>query len=693
MSNSSATITFPSPGAVTDATTVVVRGTTSGPDTVVGVTVNGAAATSTDGFATWRTTVLLQPGQNAMDVTLTDDQGRQRTDAAAIEVEQVGAVLRSPVRLALEPMRDSYLVLESRAQAVLRVERATGIARVVSGAARGSGTEFTSVVGLAYDAGGDVIYVGDRSRDAVFAVDPGTGDRTVLVDSAAASSQGLSGILATPVELVFDDLNRRLLVADSGSDTIYAIDVENGTISLISGGNNAQTAFRRGSGPSMFTASGMDWDEAGNRVVLADNQADQVIAVNLTTGNRSVLSSNSAPSQPSGPDFHTASSLVLDASRRLAYVTDIEQPGAPNFVLEVDLDTGMRRVFAGPGVGTGPDLEFPTFCRFDEANRRMFVGDSYLHAVLAIDLDTGARSSFYDTAVGSGPRLVEPFGTVTDTSRNRLLLADRSANALMAVDLDTGDRSVFTQFDTDTTPYDVAIDTVRDRALVTDVEQDRVLAVDLGTGASTELQVAGLSNVRHIGFDPSRDLAVVARAVVSNGRAVEVWAIDLGNPDPSTGEHPATLLSRSSTPAAGSGPNMSDILDLCVDPGTDVALVLEGSGGNQVLAVDLDSGDRSLISGASRGSGPALQTVRSFVPRPGSPALLVLNGDGRAVVSVDLNTGDRSEVSRSGLGDGPGLEAGVDIAAGRVGALVLDGQLGVLGVDLGTGDRVITSSR
>jgi hypothetical protein len=686
-------VTFPSPGAVTDAQNLVVRGTTEGPDTVVSVRVNGASATSTDGFATWRTSIVLSPGRNTLAVTLTDDLGRERTDATALEVEQVAAVLQSPIRLAHEPVRSTWLVLERRQNALLRLDPATGVARVLSSATRGAGTPFDGPTALAVDTGGDAIYVGDTGNDTVFAVDPGTGDRTVVVDRSAASAQGLSGILSNLTELVFDDMNRRLLAADSGSDTVFAIDPGTGTISLISGGNNAQPALRRGSGTSIFSAAGMGWDESGNRVIVVDNQADQVVAVNLTTGNRTVLSSNSAPAQPTGPDFTTPTSLELDAGRRFAYVTDVIQPGVPNRVLEVDLSTGARRELSGENVGSGTDLEFPQSCRIDTPNQRLLVGDAARHTIFAVDLQSGARTRFYDTRVGEGPRFADPFGTSHDATRARLLVADRSLRALVAVDLRSGDRRVLTQFDGSTTPYDVTIDTIRDRALVVDVQQSRVFAVALGTGTATELPVAALSNIRHIGFDPARDRALVSRATATNGSAFQVWSIDLANPDPNSGELPVALLSRSTTPPVGSGPSMTHILDLTVDADTDVALVLEQSGGGEVLAVDLDSGDRSLISGSGRGTGNGLQNPRSFAPQPGAPRVLVLNRSGDETLSVDLNTGDRSLVTGEGRGEGPRIRAAVDVAATRVSALVLDYELGVVTVDLGSGDRVISSSR
>lgn len=81
-------ITSPANNTTTTASSIVVTGTAS--DTIsplTGLMVNGVAATTSDGFATWTATVPLTPGANTITATSTDsaDQGGN-TGTASINV-------------------------------------------------------------------------------------------------------------------------------------------------------------------------------------------------------------------------------------------------------------------------------------------------------------------------------------------------------------------------------------------------------------------------------------------------------------------------------------------------------------------------------------------------------------------------------------------------------------------------------
>lgn len=82
------TITAPANNTTTTANSIVVNGTAT--DTIsplTGLTVNGVAATTSDGYATWTATVPLTPGANTLTATSTDsaDQGGN-TGSASINV-------------------------------------------------------------------------------------------------------------------------------------------------------------------------------------------------------------------------------------------------------------------------------------------------------------------------------------------------------------------------------------------------------------------------------------------------------------------------------------------------------------------------------------------------------------------------------------------------------------------------------
>jgi len=84
-------------------------------------------------------------------------------------------------------------------------------------------------------------------------------------------------------------------------------------------------------------------DSANNRVLVADEILDALIAVDLSTGNRTVLSddndtNNSNIAVGRGPSFIAPSGLVLDSANNRVFVGDA------NSVIVVDMPTGDRAI-------------------------------------------------------------------------------------------------------------------------------------------------------------------------------------------------------------------------------------------------------------------------------------------------------------------------------------------------------------
>jgi hypothetical protein len=109
-----------------------------------------------------------------------------------------------------------------------------------------------------------------------------------------------------------------------------------------------------------------------------------------------------------------------------------------------------------------------------------------------------------------------------------------------------------------------------------------------------------------------------------------------------------------------------------------------------VIAIDLSSGDRTILSDGATGSGPQLQNSDGIAV-DGTRAL-VTDGNLAAILAVDLSSGDRTILSDAATGTGPNLAAPFAIIVDGVRALVLDSSLqAIVAVDLATGDRTILS--
>ncbi len=145
-----------------------------------------------------------------------------------------------------------------------------------------------------------------------------------------------------------------------------------------------------------------------------------------------------------------------------------------------------------------------------------------------------------------------------------------------------------------------------------------------------------------------------------------------------------------STPACegqGEGAEMSDPGDLAFVSERGQALVPDGG---MVVAVDVATKGRAIVSGAGLGTGPAMARAARIAYDPTDDRAIVLDWDAAQVLSIDLATGNRTLVASANQGSGVAVDSFVhiegDFARGRaVLTRAYSNDLYVL--DLTTGDR------
>jgi hypothetical protein len=312
-------------------------------------------------------------------------------------------------------------------------------------------------------------------------------------------------------------------------------------------------------------------------------------------------------------------------------------------LMEVDSADGGRSVAASDLRGTGPDLAAPEGIAL-ERDGNVLIANPVNRNVVQVEPGSGDRelvSGCSDAACsgtrGTGPPFFGPrfLALAGDGS---LLVADRSAPGLYAivrVDLSTGDRMVLS-----------------------------------GCANSACTQVVGsgpaITRLFGIALEPSGQILVV------DGQA-------LYRVDSATGER--TLLSgcvdAGCTSVVGSGPASGQPSRLILGAGGDLYVTyrVDGSSFGAIRRVDPSTGDRTQISGCENdactsqsGTGPAF--IDPFGLGFGSGgSLLVADGGLEAIVRVDLQTGDRSVISgcvdascSSAVGAGPILGDALDLA-------------------------------
>jgi DNA-binding beta-propeller fold protein YncE len=491
--------------------------------------------------------------------------------------------------------------------------------------------------------------------------------------------------LRHPTTVAWDFVHERALL--TGFDVVVGVDMLTGERTLVSSDD-------RGTGPvSLQAVLAAGWDPVRNRLVLGDWQFRALIAVDPSTGNRTIASGLGVGS---GPTLENPAGLAWDPVRNRMLVTE----GRPAVLLSVDLATGARAVVSSATVGSGPALSFPAGVAWDPARERALVTDRGLRALVAVDVTTGNRTIVSSADVGAGPALADPGALLVEPTSERALVIDQGT--LVSIDLVTGDRSAVTGDGPEVEHvFGLAWDPVRERALLGDGSRSGLVALDVATGSRVMVSdfslgegprvddpedlVSDPAAGRALLLEPEGPLHALLAVDLSGGpgagqRSVLVdlaAGLEILEPDAVTVDTArnrvllldsgfdnlyavdlATGESRvvyARPPEGEPAPDFSG--SVALDPARGVALVVD-PGLETLFAIDLESGEPSVVSGPTQGTGPGLGSVFSVIWDPLNDRAIVFDRSLPGVLSIDPTTGDRQVISGPGVGTGPAVPDG-----------------------------------
>lgn len=213
---------------------------------------------------------------------------------------------------------------------LFKVDLSTGNRTVVSNTTTGTGPSFSKASGLKVDVASQVAWLIDYQLEAVLQVDLLTGDRFILSDNI---TNGIGQQFNFPFAIVWDAVNSRLLVSEGDGTRIVAVNLNTGDRSILSDTTNT--------GPAMRSIREMSLDASRNRVLVVTNSGggnnSDILAVDLTSGNRSPISQ---PSLGSGPLFRDTEGLSVDTDNNRVFVLDTGD--GTHALVNVSMQTGDR---------------------------------------------------------------------------------------------------------------------------------------------------------------------------------------------------------------------------------------------------------------------------------------------------------------------------------------------------------------
>lgn len=616
-------------------------------------------------------------------------------------------------------LADTVVVSDSEAGLLLAVNVSTGDRSVLSGAGTGAGSSFEEPRGLIVNpADAGQLLVVDNAVNAVFSVDINTGNRTVIsgFDPTVNEYVGSGLSFFSPQGISIDPRNSdSVLVTDGGNGGVYSVNLGNG--------HRQNLGSQIGAYEALGPTSAMELDSTGNRAYVLHPRARAMVEHRLDDGTRRIVASG----------LSSPVDIVIDEYNERIYVIG-EQP----FVEMISFDGDSRRIVSGWGVGGGPEPARYSRLVIDPKNETIFLISQNNDDLYRVDIATGDRTlvpmdsgvlgwfdlaldanhntvvglaysvfaRLFDVNLDSGeikffdhfnltqvaePRLYMAGELAYLPSTQMLLVADPVGASLHIVSPKDGFRHSFPVNVDDvatSSPFSVLPHPLNSELVLigfTGRINDSIYAADLKSGEihlvsgdGSESGGAGphLRSMKQLTYfprDPTRILAWT-----SNGRAI---AVDLSSGD-------RTEINTS----------LDSINGLMVRPDdSSQVFAVEGWRDDQLVSLDIESGQKTVISSSSVGAGTPLGRPWSVSAHPSIPdqALVGLehNYEG-AIVSVDLLTGDRTLVSGGGVGLGPRMLSPESITHSHLkpGTIwVSDRYVGIFEVDLISGDRVILS--
>jgi DNA-binding beta-propeller fold protein YncE len=634
-----ASVLFPPTSVLSERASITLRGTAADATGVKAVRVNGVAATSTNDFADWEVTLSPTLAGVSEDVLLTveteDLFGNVEVDAARVSVEFRRHVFGDVSGVTFDPYLNLAVVMDALPARLVLADVDTGLLSPLVSLSPVVQPVIPHAGRVAYHPGLDEVLVAEKTQDDLFGISVGTALQR-LISASVGPNDRLMGVVVDPLgDRVFVLHDRPI------QPKLMEVDMLTGVRTIFSGAAN--------SGPLMKGGGGLAMDYGANRVLVALSATPSLVGVDLVSGDRTLVS---GAGQGLGPLFVSPTAVAVDVGRALAYVVDT----GGRAVYSVDLVSGDRTIHSDDANGAGTAFVEPVAITLDLQDRPL-VADAGLDALVLVDPQSGDRTAVPDTGLGDGLRLREPNGVAKlRAPGGSYLITDNALDAVVIIDPLTRDRSILSDATTGAgvpllDPVGIEIESVTQPQLV-----ERAFVIDSGLRAL-------------LSVDPvSGDRTVVSDDTIGTGA-------------PFAGLVSFALDASAQTAGAAS---LAFVLD--APPQTSPS----------ILRVDLATGDRSELSGPTKGNGRFLAGAVSvsYDAYSNPPRLLVLDPFLDSLLAVDLTSGDRTVVSPpSFLGSGPAFGLGAaDVCRdpNHARAIVADTAGGrILIVDLSTGKRLL----
>lgn len=190
-----------------------------------------------------------------------------------------GPPLIVPADLAYDDLENRLIVLDSFHQRLVGIDLTSHTRTVISDSETGIGDPLRGSHAFAFNPVTQELFVLDSIRNQIVIVNAGSGDRSPL------TLNDDTGLLPgrTLVDIQLDATRERLLLLDTLSGALLSASLTTGELDVIS-------STTRGLGPELDRPSNFVFDEFRKLALVVEPGLDALFAIDLETGNRSVIS-------------------------------------------------------------------------------------------------------------------------------------------------------------------------------------------------------------------------------------------------------------------------------------------------------------------------------------------------------------------------------------------------------------------
>lgn len=438
----SANVTFPPHRSTTTFGAVRVRGTAFDATTsVVNVDVAGVTAQSEDGFATWWADVPLERGMNVLSLSAGDEAGNTYSIADEVQIDYTEALLSGMRDGALDATNNRVFVVGWRKE-LLQVDLTSGEVAIISDESSPGDATFSSPYHVVYDSANGRALVFDQE---IIAVDLITGEKSLL-SSGETPDEGKT-FHTVVSDFAIDSTNGRALVLNDHPlrEQVISVDLVTGERTIVSeSDSNSSSSSNPFNTPLKITVT-----DSGNSIYVLDKYFESgatevfnVLHVDPANGDRTVVG-DVAPDEPLAPDYYLADAVADNASHRLLLLfkttnSDLD----PNKLISFDLDSqqSSRLYFSSALIPELPDTPVNAM-QLDEATNHLFLVSGEENVVLRADLATNELGVAAHTGAPEYRNPIDsPTSLVFDQANDRILLLDRFPDTVYQIDPDTGHR-------------------------------------------------------------------------------------------------------------------------------------------------------------------------------------------------------------------------------------------------------------